>query len=310
MTATVTLSMEVELAWGFHDILDSFPHFSSDREEETKKLSQVLNVCDKHSIPFSFDIVGYLLNREYRPIEDSPHDQDWLPVSPGSDVDAKPLFYAPDLAERIREASTNHEICSHTYTHTILGEASDDVVEWELQATKEAHERFGLEPPTSLVPPRHSEPATSLLLDAGFSVMRSAVTPRMSNNVKQFLHLLTRSAPVEPPKMCDGVLSTYCTRNPSLTAPFVQNGQDSAHPTFRVIPKRARKRIHRRFLMSSLEKAIKNDSHVHYWTHLFNLSNDVQWLLIRDFLEEIHRRQEQGEIEVVTMKELAERVRR
>ena len=110
MTATVTLSMEIELAWGHHAFREDHSYLSPNREKETETLLAFLDACDRHDIPVSFSVVGYLLHEAYEPLVDSPHAPDWLPVGPGSNVETHPAFYAPDLVREVASRPTRHDI--------------------------------------------------------------------------------------------------------------------------------------------------------------------------------------------------------
>ncbi len=304
MTATVSFSMEVELAWGFHDVSNGYPFFSEGRKMETETLEWLLTRCDELDIPFTFDVVGYLLNEEFESIANSPHDAGWLPVEPGSDIDSHPLFYAPDLVRAIEDAEADHELASHTYTHTILGEATKEVVTWELGKTRSKHECFGLDSPTSLVPPRHSEPPLELISAAGFETVRRATAPRMESNVRKLLSLLRRQPSFGEPEKYEGLNCVLSTQTPSLTSPFLPPGQGKLASPLKIIPKPIRDAVHRRFLRLGLKNAIERQSHVHYWTHLFNLSNEQQRELIGEFLNHIGSLKAKGLIQVIPMCEL------
>lgn len=307
MTATVSFSMEVELAWGFHDVAERFPFLSEGREVETETLEWLLAQCDELDIPFTFDVVGYLLNDEFESIATSPHDAEWLPVEPGSDIDSHPLFYAPDLVRAIKNAETSHELASHTYTHTILGEATRDVITWELEKVRSKHEDFGLDFPTSLVPPRHSEPPLELVSTTGFDTVRRATTPRIESNIRKFLSLLRRQPSVGGPEINKGVNYVSSTQTPSLTSPFLPPGQGALASPLEMIPKPLRDHLHQRFLHLGLRNAIEHQSHVHYWTHLFNLSNEQQREIVGDFFKHIGSLKAEGLIQIKPLCELRER---
>ena len=92
--STVTLSLEVELGWGVHDV-DEYERISDRRERETDALERLLSACDKHGVPFSFDIVDHLFHAACSGEHDSPHRDGWFDEDPGTDWKTDPLFYAP-----------------------------------------------------------------------------------------------------------------------------------------------------------------------------------------------------------------------
>lgn len=303
MAATITLSLEIELGWGFHDKSYGSELFSEQGTVEHQILDRLLDVCDRTGVPLSFDIVGFLLNSPGHGAEPSPHSDDWWPSEIGEASD-DPLYYAPSVVDRIRNASVNHEICTHTYTHIPCAEFSDEILDWELKRASEIHQEHSLQPPTSIVPPRHSPPSRAILDQNGIDCVRVSAMESPESNISSFAYYLTRSHPIHKPSIVNNVLETYTTMKPSLTAPYLQNGQKLPHPSFRVIPRPVRKRIHRRYLSQALEHAVEENSYAHLWSHLFNISNDVQFPIVAEFLAELGERQQQGEIEISRMTDL------
>lgn len=305
MAATITLSLEIELGWGFHDKPYGSDLFSEQCTVEHRTLDRLLDVCDRAGISLSFDIVGFLFNLPRHGAESSPHSDDWWPAELGK-TSADPIYYAPSAIDRIRDASIDHEICTHTYTHIPCAEFSDDIFEWELQRTSEIHREYSLQPPTSVVPPRHSPPNRTILEQNGIDCVRVATMEAPESRISSFIYYFTRSHPIQKPNVVNGIVETYTTMNTSLTAPYLQNGQKPPHPAFRMIPRRVRKRIHRRYLSQTLKRAVDKDSYAHLWSHLFNISNEIQFPIVAEFLTELGERQQQGEIEISRMTDLVE----
>jgi len=305
MTATITLSLEIELGWGFHDKPHGSELFSDQCRVEHRTLDRLLDACDRFGVPMSFDVVGGLLNDPGHGREPSPHPDGWWP-SDLDDESAASLYYAPDVVDRIRSRDVEHEICTHTYTHIPCAEFSDEVLDWELQRSSAVHRRRGLPSPTSIVPPRHSPPTREVLRRNGIDCVRVPSTEPPASNVASFAYYLTRTHPVREPALQDGVVETYTSMNTSLTAPYLQIGQKSPHLAFRTIPRTVRERIHRRYMDRALERAIEADSYAHLWSHLFNLSNDVQYPLVRDFLERLGAAHDRGAVEFATMADVAD----
>lgn len=131
MAGVVTLSVEVELAWGQHDKgSEAFESVLSEgRTSETAALRRLLSTCDDLDIPISFDVVGHLFHDSCSGIHQSPHDSGWFDADPGTDLDTDPLFYAPDLIRSIDDATTDHGICTHTYSHALCDEISTATLE-------------------------------------------------------------------------------------------------------------------------------------------------------------------------------------
>lgn len=308
MTGTVTLSVEVELGWGFHD-LGAYDVLSEDREAETQALNRLLALCDELDIPFTFDVVGALFLERWPGEFDGPHENGWFDAIPRTNVDRNPLFYAPDVVQHIQRADANHELSTHTFSHVLCNRASPDVVAWELGRAREVHREFGAPAPVSLVPPRHSSPPTDVLEAEGVEIIRTIGYDRPSTPVEKLYRQFLSAPSPRDPRLVDGVVETYCAPHTTLTAASLQSGQHSPHPIFRALPTRVRQRMHERTLSRSVREAVEQDSAVHHWCHLHNMANDAQWKPIRNFLRSLAGKRDRGEVEVLTMAELNERVR-
>lgn len=308
MTATVTLSIEVELAWGMHDTKGRDPAttISPQRVAETDALDALLETCEATGTPITFDIVGHLLETSCDGTHDGPHEPGWFGADPGTDSDRDPWYYAPDLISAIAESNVAHELATHTYSHVLCAETTPEVLDWELKQARTLHEAFDIPQPMSLVTPRHQQPDPTVLRANDIEVLRTPLEAynRPSSRFRTLVWSLRRSHPVGTPTWVDGVLQTLCTPHPSLTTHILQNGQRPPHPVFRAIPRRIRQRIHERYLVGAVDTAIEADGHVHLWTHLFNLANGAQMVPIRRFLTKLQRRVDDGNVKVVTMSDL------
>jgi hypothetical protein len=309
MVATVTLSVEIELAWGHHDLPpeDRQP-LSDNRAEETAALHRLLKTTDSCGVPITFDILGHLLQEQCSGDHAGPHPDGWFEADPGTDVHRDPLFYAPDLVENICESEVSHEVATHTYSHILCDEVDPSVLDWELSCAETLHRKNGLSSPRSLIPPRHRPVDKEVLSKYGIDVVRVPIeTERPARNrVSTFLQLLNRRHPISHRRMVGGILETYCTPYPSLTAVHLPSGQSAPHPAFRCIPISFRQRLHRRFLQRALEESIRAEADLHLWTHLYNISNNVQWHPVRWFLNHLSKKADQGECKILPMQELTD----
>ena len=309
MTGTVTFSIEIELGWGLVHY-GKLEALSPKREDETRYLERLLDLCDELGIPVTFNVVGHLLLDEPLSSYAGGHERDWYDDIPKTGPQEDPEFYAPDLVERIKSTSIDHEICTHTYTHVECANVSTETLQWEFDRVFETHDEFGLERPVSLVPPRHSPPPRDVLREYGIDIVRAprARAPNASeasNRLQLAIDTLSGKQPNCPPRLVDGVVETYCTRYPSLSAPFLTYGRLDPHPFFKVIPSSLRKRRHRKNLERQLSRTIELGSYAHLWTHLWEIANSVQWPIIDHFLRAVSNAHGKGEIRIKTMEDLS-----
>jgi len=306
MSGILTLSFEIELAWGHHDLGGSDEQLISDRRKiETDTLERLLAICDELELPISFDIVGHLLEESCDGHHEGPHPPDWFSADPGTDVEKDPKFYAPDLVNMIRDSETDHEICTHSYSH-IRGDVPPDVVEWELTTATDLWERHGLSTPISYVPPRHESVTYEELRKAGIEVVRTPINGLKleGSPVRSYLQRHRQSIPDHPPRRRRGLVETYCTPYPTLSSPALPNGQRPPPRMLQTIPRRVRQRLHRQWLKRQTRRAIDCDGHLHLWTHLYNVSNDAQSKPLFEYLRFLAKRDDEGEVDVNPMRDL------
>ena len=287
MSGSTTISVEIELAWGFHDKQppSEVPELSENGQQERETLQWLLNLCDKHGITITFDIVGHLLLDSCSGRHDGPHADGWFARDPGTSVGEDPLFYAPEVVEWIRAADVDHEICTHTFSHVLCDEVSEEVLDWELTTVADLHD----ETVASLVPPRHRAPPYGVLRDRDIDTIRladEAATPPAST-IKRYLWTLTRNHPLDEPRTESGVVETRTSPLVTLTAPYLSRGVADPHPAYRIVPRSLRQRTHERFLTSALQRAVSQKRNVHYWTHLYNLAHEAQKPCIERFLDQL-----------------------
>lgn len=308
MTASITISLELELAWGQHDKGGS-NIYSTDRSAEEYYFDQLLETCDEQDIPISFDVVGHLLLDSCEGIHDSPHEHGWFDADPGTDADTDPLFYWPEVTDIIADRDTSHELATHTFSHALCDEIDDETLIWELSQSFDLHEQHGFHAPRTIVTPRHREVSYPILRDAGIDGIRAVKTHPRESFVARYKQraafwTLNRGHPAYEPQRTDGLVELYTTPYPSLTTVHLPNGQQSPLWAFRRIPLSIRQRIQQSYLDGALETAIETDSNVHLWTHLYNMSNQAQWEVIESFLERLGKAQRDGEVDVLTMADL------
>ncbi len=304
----VTISIEIELGWGVHDI-GAYPHLSADGGAERAALRRLLDYCDEADVPISFDVVGHLFESTCDGVHDGPHGEGWFENDPGSDAARDPLFYAPGMVREILDRPTDHEVCTHPYSHVICGDASRETVAWELDRVQSTHRAATGSETVSVVPPRHSRPPSSALREAGIEVMRMSRDTSDRSRASRLKELLVGPHPVFEPALVDGVVETYCTSYPSLTSSALPSGQQTPLGPFRAMPVRVRQFLHRQYLSRALDAAVERDGDCHLWCHLYDLSNEYQLPGVGAFLAELATRRDRGELAVRTMAELNEAVR-
>lgn len=308
MAGSVTLSVEVELGWGVHDI-GTYDRLSPDGSTERAYLRRLLARCEELDLPISFDVVGHLFLAECDGHHEGPYPPGWFDEDPGTGPESDGRFYAPDVVEAIEASPVAHEICTHTFSHT-LGTMPDETLAADLEAAQRVHERHLGERTVSLVPPRHQQWDADLLADAGIEIARYGVDTGDKSAVNRARELLAGPLPTWEPELVDGVVETYCTTYPSLVSPAIVSGrQRRKHPVFRAVPLTVRQRLHGRSLRRAVDRVADGGGNVNLWCHLFDLSNERQWPPLSRFLGDLAARRDAGDVDVLTLEGLNERVR-
>ncbi|WP_313694895.1 hypothetical protein [Halorarum halobium] len=303
MAGTVTISIEIELGWGVHD-LPKRSHLSDDGRRERQYLRKLLSKADECGVPITFDIVGHLLLESCDGSHAGAYPTGWFDADPGTDGEADGLFYGPDMAEAVLDADGGHELSTHTFSHVLCDRVSDDLVETELRRSAELHAELG-ESFSSFVPPRHYRPDNEVLRRNGVRVARYAKVKESPTVAHRFKQLTLGPHPEWEPRVEDGVLETYCTTYPSLTARTLPAGGADVFPGYRAFPLAARKLAHGRYLRRATGRSIESGTPLHLWCHLYDLSNEHQWEVLEGYLEFLADVPDDA-LSVETMESLAE----
>ncbi|SNZ12689.1 Polysaccharide deacetylase [Natronoarchaeum philippinense] len=307
MTGIVTLSVEVELAWGVHDFDGHDEHLSEDGRTERRYLRKLLDACDAASVPITFDIVDHLLLTSCEGTHDGPYPDDWFDADPGTDAAVDPLYYAPDIAEAIRSRPTDHELCTHSFSHAPLETVDATTVSADLERGQRVESELLGERSHSFVPPRHRPPPTDVLREHGIDVVRTAIKDQADGPLSRAAQLLFGPPPMVDPEWSDGVLWTYCATHPNLAAPTLPSGRRPAGRPLGWLPNALSRRLHRRYLERATEQAAETDAHLHLWCHLYDLSNDDQMAPLTEYLQTLGRLRDRGRVDICTMDELPDR---
>lgn len=300
--ATVSLSMEIELGWGMDTPEKLRNRLSDGRKRETQYLEEILTVCDNLGIPFTFAVVGHLLLDEC----DGTHGRYGrigpFGNDPGTEVRQDPNFYAPDLVEKIRDAKVQHEIGTHTFSHINCLDEDDERIRWEFDQVRKIYEKEGLSPPVSFVAPWHQYCSELILEEFDIKVIRQSASDVKPCNPETLWWIFLRNHPIRSAERTKkGILKTYSTSFESLVSPLLKS---DPVPQFKFIPKRIRKYIHFKFLKGTVERAIEKGSHLHHWTHLWNISNTAHLEVILRFLRFLSKCEQKGRIKFLTMNQL------
>ncbi len=179
---SIVLSIDAELAWGFHD-LQTQP---ADRIESARESwLTLLDLFERNDLPATWAVVGHLfLERCNGRHEDHPAGEEWFARDPGGVASSTSEWFGRDLIEAILDSDVGHEIGSHSFSHVEFGapETTPEIAAAELRHSREAATEYELEP-TSFVFPRNNIGYRELLAEHGFTCYRGATPLRWYDEV-------------------------------------------------------------------------------------------------------------------------------
>jgi hypothetical protein len=181
-TGKVTLSIDLELAWGVWDTVTA-QELQLAETAERPICAALVELFDRYEVPASWLVVAALL------------DEASAKPRPG----AKACWYAPDVIERIVRAKVRHEIGSHGGRHIYFDQISAEEARDDLGFAKSVHRANGLGF-ESFVFPRSGVGHLDIVAKSGLRVVRSRdvgllrtahtggrLAARAANLVDQFL---------------------------------------------------------------------------------------------------------------------------
>jgi hypothetical protein len=278
------ISIDLELAWGVHDVLtDEFIQLCRTHEREV--VGRLLQLFDDEEIEATWAVVGHLL--------DEPEQ---------GRRGAAEVWYAPEIISAIQRAKTPQEIGSHSYSHIYYGEISRNEARADLQHSRETHLRHGL-PFDSFVYPRNDVAHQDLLAEAGLKVFRSIdvgwfmAAARVHPLLGRVAHLVDKMLPIAPLTVRPIRHAGGAVELPSSMLLMARNG--------------ARKLVAPSMLVQKaklgLERAAKNGELFHLWFHPSNFyhSTDAQFDVLQRILKIAVEMRAAGDLRIMPMRAFA-----
>jgi len=303
------LSIDTELAWGgIHN--GAFRRHRWMHEGTRDVIRRLIQLVERYEIRATWAVVGHLFLEKCRPVNGVKHPEimrpsyrwfsgDWFKNDPSTDWITDPLWYGPDLVERILRCHTPQEIGCHGFSHMIIGDpgCNRECFASELRASQQAAKSWGITL-KSFVFPRNAIAHLDVLAANGFSAFRGftpaaweAFLPTPVSNAMRVL--LPNCRVTDQPRLRHGMWEL-----PGTTFYLHRDGRA------RLVPMSLR--VHRATL--GIRHAVKEQSISHLWFHCFNLASDEDRLLegLGAILKRVAQQREAGLLMNLTMGELAQ----
>lgn len=276
----VTISIDLELAWGNWDNLTS-AQASNVEHKERPIVRRLVETLDAHAVPVTWAFVAALLD----------------PKSARGRPGGERLWYAPEVIEMIRSAKVRHDLGSHGGRHIYLDSVSDDEAAADLEFAQGVHFENGLEW-GSFVFPRNQIGRKPLLAKHGIRVYRGtdhAWHQRIRNRqplLGRAANLIDKMLPTAP----ETVRPEADCAMVNLPGSLLFFGREGVRG---ITPRGAMKAK----LASGLAAARRDGGVFHLWFHPSNFwyDTEAQFETFGAFLRDVAESADRGEIEIKPM---------
>jgi peptidoglycan/xylan/chitin deacetylase (PgdA/CDA1 family) len=276
----LTISIDLELAWGVWDIVTP-DDLRLAEAAERPICTALLDLFDRYQVAATWAMVAALL------------DQRSAQAQPGSNA----CWHAPDIVERIVNARVGHEIGSHGGRHIYFADIAEAEAREDLAFASDVHRANGL-PFRSFVFPRNAVGHLGALADAGLRTFRgpdvgwTGAARRAGRKIGQAVNLADKMLPIPPP----AVIATHGGRLVDIPGSMLLLGRNG--PRRFVLPA-----VTRAKLDMGLRRARRSGGTFHLWFHPSNFyyRRDEQLDTLAWFLARAADEAGRGRIEIRTM---------
>lgn len=276
----VTISIDLELAWGNWDNLEAY-HMRNVEQSERIIVRRLIEIFDRHRLPVTWAFVAALLDH----------------ASAKGRQGGERLWYAPDVIDTIRSAKISHDLGSHGGRHRYFDAMTEEQADEDLAFAKHVHQMNGFSF-KSFVYPRNKVAKKHLLERYGIKVYRGedhAWHQRIRSrqpHAGRVANLIDKMLPISP----EAVLPERSKALINLPGSMLFLGRDGVR-RFASPSTTATK------LRKGMAAAISSGGVFHLWFHPSNFWHDPesQFATFDSFAARLADRAGRGEIEVKPM---------
>lgn len=300
---SVVISIDAELAWGFHDL----PTPPRRRIEGARAAwSRLLSLLEEFSVPATWAIVGHLfLDACDGEHGDHPESPRWFERDPGGTARDHDAWFGPDLVREVRDADAGHEIGCHGFSHVEFGRPGTTraTAVAEVETSLEAAASMGVSL-HSFVFPRNDVGHRDVLASHGFTSYRGVRPARwfdatpVSRAGKFADAALVRSVPplVEPTVDEYGLVDLPASLDLFGFEGIARTLVESAFGDPVV-----------RQAKAGIDRAATGEGVFHLWLHPNDITDERDVDRLRTVLSYLAKRREDSPLVVETMRSASER---
>ncbi|WP_158056495.1 polysaccharide deacetylase family protein [Halorussus halophilus] len=299
---SVVISLDAELAWGYHDF-EQVPACIDTARESWLRL---LELFDEFDLPATWAVVGHLLLDSCDGVhEDHPTPDGWFEKDPGTWEGRDELWYGESLVDAIEDADADHEVGCHTFSHVEFGHTNRKIAAAEMRKCVEIAEERGLSV-DSFVFPRNYVGHRDVLAAYGVSCYRGNQPRRwydrgVTGSVAKFLGWPTRT--VEP-TLVEPEIDEYGMVNLPASL-FLFGFEGTARSMVEPLAGDPVVRMAKR----GIDKAAREQGVYHMWLHPNNLTEERDFERIRTVLAHLDHVRSQTPLTVETMGGVAGKIK-
>ena len=279
--AAISISADFELNWAFRG------HSPKERNSRgftaRQNFGYLLELFRSHRVPITWATVGHLFLESCerhksglahpnmpRPPCNHRWEGDWYVHDPCTNMVKDPLWYAPDLIQKIIDSEISHEIGTHSFSHIdfSLHNSNSHLIQREIEECILAMEPFRIKP-------------------------KSLVYP-FNNMGHSYMRLLSELG-----------ITSVRYRDKRVRLSYPERTSDGVYKIFESMNTRTAR--HYDYLVKAkifIEEAMKRNAAYHLWFH----PSDPICVLRNEFrriVEYIARKRNEGQVWVTTMNDLA-----
>tara|TARA_X000000950_G_scaffold286590_1_gene395960 strand:+ start:661 stop:1530 length:870 start_codon:yes stop_codon:yes gene_type:complete len=273
-----TISIDLELAWGFWDKLNS-THLNNVVNNERIIVDQLLKIFEDFQFPVTWATVAALIDNKNKM----------------TNIFDKNAWYAPDIIEKIMKSKTKHLIASHSYSHINFNENSKSIIIEDFEKAEYFFKTLNILPDV-LIFPRNQVAHLEILNKFNFKFYRSldkSWYKKVSKHSKLFGKVANiadkifpfKTNPIKPIKHLNGLIEI-----PSSILLISRNGFKLPVTNINMFSK----------IKKGVQRAIENKECFHLWFHPSNFyyKEKKQFELLKDVLRFVNSKREQGLIDI------------
>jgi len=141
----VVVSLDAELAWGFHD-RSPLTDATLRRVERGRRMwIQLLDLFDTYDVAATWAVVGHLLVRDREYTQPHPLPEEWFAPARKGLRERRELWLGDDLIETVASADADHELASHSFSHAEFPDVDREAAAAECRLARDAGDELGFE---------------------------------------------------------------------------------------------------------------------------------------------------------------------